>query len=175
MEDLKKYIRNILDFPRKGILFRDITPLLNNPDAFDKVINYITDYYKGMNVDKIVGIESRGFILGSVLAYKLKAGFVPARKPGKLPYQTIKEEYKLEYGIDAIEIHRDAIREGDNVVLHDDLLATGGTASAACKLIEKLGGKIIGVSFLIELKFLNGREKLKKYDVHSLISYDSEQ
>ncbi len=174
MEDLKKYIRNILDFPKKGIMFRDITPLLNNPDTLKIAVEMIANNYKDIKVDKVVGIESRGFILGAILAYKMKTGFVPVRKPGKLPFETIKEEYKLEYGFDSIEIHKDAIKAGENVLLHDDLLATGGTALAACKLIEKLGGKIVGVSFLIELKFLNGREKLKNYNVHSLISFSSE-
>lgn len=174
MEELKKYIRSIPDYPKKGIIFRDITTLLKEPEAVEKVIDTIVKYFKDSKVDKVVGIESRGFILGAILAYKLNAGFIPARKPGKLPSATLREEYKLEYGTDAIEIHKDAICEGENVLLHDDLLATGGTANAACKLIENLGGKIVGISFLIELSFLNGREKLKPYNVHSLIHYDSE-
>lgn len=174
MEDLKKYIRNIPDYPKKGIIFRDITTLIKEPVAIEIAINKILEYFSGVKIDKVVGIESRGFILGAILAYKLKAGFIPARKPGKLPSATLREEYKLEYGTDAIEIHKDAISNGENVLLHDDLLATGGTARAACNLIENLGGKIVGISFLIELSFLNGREILKGYNIHSLINYSSE-
>lgn len=174
MEELKRYIRSIPDYPKKGIIFRDITTLLKEPDAVEKVIDTITKNFQNTKVDKVVGIESRGFILGAILAYKLKAGFVPARKPGKLPSATLREEYQLEYGTDSIEIHRDAIQESENVLLHDDLLATGGTARAACKLIENLGGNIVGISFLIELSFLNGRQKLQGYNIHSLINYKSE-
>lgn len=174
MEELKKYIRSIPDYPKKGIIFRDITTLLKEPKAINLAIDSMIENFKGININKVVGIESRGFILGAILAYKLNAGFVPARKPGKLPASTIREEYDLEYGTDAIEIHKDAIYKGENVLLHDDLLATGGTAKAACKLIENLGGNIVGISFLIELSFLNGRAKLKGYNVHSLINYESE-
>lgn len=174
MNELKNYVRNIPDFPKKGIVFRDITTLLKDPSAYHSVVNQMMEQFKYKNIDKVVAIESRGFILGAALAYNLGVGFVPIRKPKKLPAETIREEYQLEYGTDAIEIHKDAIVPGENILLHDDLLATGGTINAACNLIEKLGGKIAGISFLIELSFLNGRKLLNKYDVHSLISYDSE-
>lgn len=172
--DLKKYIRNIPDFPKKGIVFRDITTLLKNPEAFQNAIELMYDYYKDKNIQKVVGIESRGFILGAVLAYKLNAGLVIIRKPGKLPAETAKAEYQLEYGTDSIEIHKDAILKDERILLHDDLLATGGTINAATRLIENLGGNIVGISFLIELTFLNGRELLKNFDVLSLIQYDCE-
>ena len=173
-EDLKKYIRSIKDFPKQGIMFRDITTLLKEPTALNETINQLYSFTKGLKIDKVVGIESRGFIFGSLLAQKLNAGFVPIRKPGKLPAETESESYELEYGTDKIEIHKDAISAGENVLLHDDLLATGGTAEASCKLIEKLGGKIVQVSFIIELTFLNGKEKLNEYDVRSIVKYDSE-
>jgi len=173
-EDLKKYIRSIKDFPQKGIMFRDITTLLQEPKALSETLEQLFTFTKGLKIDKVVGIESRGFIFGSLLADRLKAGFVPIRKPGKLPAETESETYELEYGTDKIEIHKDAIKTGENVLLHDDLLATGGTAEASCKLIEKLGGKIVQISFIIELTFLNGKEKLKKYDVRSIVKYDSE-
>ena len=173
-EDLKKYIRSIKDFPKQGIMFRDITTLLKEPTALNETINQLYSFTKGLKIDKVVGIESRGFIFGSLLAQKLNAGFVPIRKPGKLPAETESESYELEYGTDKIEIHKDAISAGENVLLHDDLLATGGTAEASCKLIEKLGGKIVQVSFIIELTFLNGKEKLNKYDIRSIVKYDSE-
>ncbi len=174
MKDLKNYIRNIPDFPKKGIVFRDITTLLKDPAAYHSAVNQIMEKFKNTKIDKVVGIESRGFIIAAALAYNLGVGFVPIRKPNKLPADTIREEYQLEYGTDAIEMHKDAIYPAENILLHDDLLATGGTINAACNLIEKLGGKIVGISFLIELSFLNGRKLLDKYDVHSLISYDSE-
>jgi adenine phosphoribosyltransferase len=173
-EGLKKYIRSIKDFPQKGIMFRDITTLLQEPKALSETLEHLFTFTKGLKIDKVVGIESRGFIFGSLLADRLKAGFVPIRKPGKLPAETESETYELEYGTDKIEIHKDAIKTGENVLLHDDLLATGGTAEASCKLIEKLGGKIVQISFIIELTFLNGKEKLKKYDVRSIVKYDSE-
>ena len=173
-DDLRDFIRNVPDFPKKGIVFRDITTLLKDKSAFKKTIDIMYDKYKTTHIDKMVSVESRGFIFGSVLAYKLGAGFIPVRKPKKLPAQTIREEYKLEYGIDALEIHLDAIQKGERVLIVDDLLATGGTVQATCKLVEKLGGEIIGITFLIELSFLNGREKLKNYDVFSIISYNSE-
>lgn len=174
MNELKNYIRNIPDFPKQGIVFRDITTLLKNPTAYHSVVNQIMEKFKDKNIDKVVGIESRGFILGAALAYNLGVGFVPIRKPKKLPAETFREEYQLEYGTDAIEIHKDAILPGENILLHDDLLATGGTINAACKLIEKLGGRIAGISFLIELSFLKGRKLLDDYEVHSLIKYDAE-
>lgn len=173
-EDLKKFIRNIPDFPKKGIVFRDITTLLQDPQAFRNVIDLLCKRYGGTKIDKIVSVESRGFILGSVLAYRLNAGFIPVRKPKKLPAKTVREEYQLEYGSDVLEMHADAIRKGEKILIVDDLLATGGTIGAACNLVKKLGGEIIGLAFLIELSFLKAREKLTGYDVFSLITYDAE-
>jgi adenine phosphoribosyltransferase len=173
-EELKKYIRSIKDFPIKGIMFRDITTLLKDPEAVNKTLKYLVTFTNGIKIDKVVGIESRGFIFGSLLSQKLDVGFILARKPGKLPAETESETYQLEYGEDKIEIHKDAISKGDKVLLHDDLLATGGTAVAAAKLIEKLGGEVVQVSIIIELTFLNGREKLKSYPVKSIITYNSE-
>lgn len=172
--DLKETIRSIKDFPKPGIVFRDITTLLKNPEALKTATDVFLKFTEGKNITKIAGIESRGFIFGGLLAEKMNIGFIPIRKPGKLPAETEKETYSLEYGTDSIEIHKDAIIPGDIVLLHDDLLATGGTAKAACNLIEKLGGKIAQISFLIELSFLNGREKLANYDIRSIITYDSE-
>lgn len=173
-EDLKKYIRNIKDFPVKGIMFRDITTLLKNPDATTQTLKALLSLSDGIKIDKVVGIESRGFIFGSLLAQKLDVGFILARKPGKLPAETESETYQLEYGEDKIEIHKDAISTGDKVLIHDDLLATGGTAKAVIKLIEKLGGEVVQLSFIIELSFLSGRDKFKGYNIKSLITYDSE-
>ncbi|MGE5457518.1 MAG: adenine phosphoribosyltransferase [Methanococcaceae archaeon] len=173
-EDLSKYIRSIPDFPKKGIVFKDITSLLVDKEGLRAAFRELYDFIKDQKIDKVVGIESRGFMFGTMLAEKLDAGFVPIRKPGKLPGMTIRETYELEYGTDAIEIHADAIKKGDRVLMHDDLLATGGTMEASCRLVEKLGGEIVQISFLIELSFLNGRDKLKKYDIRSLITYDSE-
>jgi adenine phosphoribosyltransferase len=172
--DLKQYIRDIPDFPKKGIIFKDITTLLKNPVALKLTLDSLYDRVKDLKIDKVVGIEARGFIFGAMLAQKLNAGFVPLRKPGKLPAEVYNQSYQLEYGTDSIEIHKDAISKGDRVLLHDDLLATGGTAKAACDLIEKIGGTIIQAVFVIELGFLNGREKLKDYTVDSLINYTSE-
>ncbi len=172
--EIKKYIRSVKDFPKKGIMFRDITTILKDPAAFKITAARLFEQAENLDVNKVVGIESRGFIFGSILAERLDAGFIPIRKPGKLPAETVKETYSLEYGTDSIEIHKDAIQPGDKVLLHDDLLATGGTAEAACKLIERLGGKIMQVSFIIELSFLKGREKLKNYNVHALVDYESE-
>ena len=172
--DLKKYIRSIRDFPIKGIMFRDITTLLKDPDAVKETLNQLLAFSKEQKINKVIGIESRGFIFGAMLANELKAGFVPVRKPGKLPAEKESQTYQLEYGLDKIEIHKDAISNRDRVLIHDDLLATGGTAEAACKLVEKLGGKVVQISFLIELAFLNGREKLRSYKVDSLISYEDE-
>ncbi len=173
-QDLSKFIRNVPDFPKEGIVFRDITTLLKDNTALKIAFEELVNFAKDKNISKVVGVESRGFIFGAMLAEKLGAGFIPVRKPGKLPSEKIKETYELEYGLDSIEMHKDAIEEGDIVLMHDDLLATGGTMEAACKLVEKCGGKIAQISFLIELTFLNGREKLSKYDVRSLIAYDSE-
>jgi adenine phosphoribosyltransferase len=172
--DLKDHIRSVLDFPKKGIVFRDITTLLKDRKAFGKAIDVFYEQYKRQRIDKVVSVESRGFIFGSALAQRLGAGFVPIRKPGKLPAETIREEYELEYGTDAMEIHKDAISRGERILVHDDLLATGGTVLAACRLVEKLGGEIIGLCFLIELTFLRGRDRLKKYDIFSIVKYDSE-
>lgn len=173
-ESLLATIRSVPDFPKKGIIFRDITTLLKNATAFSSAVDMLYDRYKGSQVQKVVGIESRGFILGSVLAYRLGVGFVPIRKPGKLPAPAFRQDYALEYGTDAIEIHKDALARGERVLLHDDLLATGGTMGAACKLVEQLGGTIVGISFLIELSFMNGRKNLGSYDIFSLLNYDSE-
>jgi adenine phosphoribosyltransferase len=172
--NLKDTIRDVPDFPKKGIVFKDITTLLKKSEALSLAAEELYNLAKNKKITKVAGIESRGFILGGLLAQKLNAGFVPIRKPGKLPAEVISESYSLEYGTDSIEIHKDAIEPGDVVLLHDDLLATGGTMEAAIKLVEKLGGKVAQISFLIELNFLNGRDKLKNYEVHSLIQYYSE-
>jgi len=172
--DLKKYIRSIRDFPIKGIMFRDITTLLKDADAVNETLRQLLSFTEGMSIDKVVGVESRGFIFGAMIANELKAGFVPIRKPGKLPAERESQTYQLEYGLDKIEIHKDAINEGDKVLIHDDLLATGGTAEAACKLVEKLGGQVVQLSFIVELSFLNGREKLRNYKVDSLVIYEDE-
>ncbi len=174
-ERLSKAIRSVPDFPKKGILFRDITTLLKDARVFQESIRVFEDRYKGKGIQKVVGIESRGFIIGAALADRLGAGFVPLRKKGKLPSKTLTEEYALEYGTDSIEMHVDAIGKGEKVLLHDDLLATGGTAAAGCRLIERAGGTIVGLAFLIELSFLNGRQKLGPHDVFSIISYESEE
>ncbi|CUT00982.1 adenine phosphoribosyltransferase, partial [Candidatus Kryptonium thompsonii] len=172
---LKSIIRSVPNFPKDGIVFRDITTLLKDSEAFKLTVDTFYQKYKGMKIDKVVSVESRGFIFGSVLAYLLGAGFVPIRKPGKLPAEKIRQEYQLEYGTDAMEVHVDAIKPGEKVLVHDDLLATGGTVSAACKLIERLGGEVVGICFLIELSFLKGRDRLKNYDVFSIVQYNSEQ
>lgn len=172
--ELKNYIRNINDFPKKGIVFRDITTLLKNPSALKKVIDELHESAKDLGINKVVGVESRGFIFGGMLADRLNVGFVPVRKPGKLPAETEREFYDLEYGKDSIEIHKDAIQKGDRVLIHDDLLATGGTAKATINLVEKLGGEVVEVLFLVELSFLKGREKLKGYKVKALVDYSSE-
>ncbi|RMG69189.1 MAG: adenine phosphoribosyltransferase [Calditrichaeota bacterium] len=170
--NFSEYIRNIPDFPVKGIQFKDITTLLKEGDVFAAAVDQMYGPYKEEEINKIVGIESRGFIFGAAMAYKLNAGFIPVRKPGKLPAETLSEEYQLEYGTDSLEVHLDGIEAGDRVLVIDDLLATGGTAQATCTLVEKLGGQIVGLSFLIELTSLKGREKLSKYRVHSLIQYE---
>lgn len=173
--DLKLHIRNVKDFPKTGIMFRDITTLLKNPEAFNYTVDQLLSFLKGKKIDKVIGIESRGFIFGSVLAHKLNCGFVPVRKPGKLPAEKVSVSYTLEYGEDRLEMHKDAIKPGDKVLVHDDLLATGGTMDAVCKLIEQLGGEIVQISFIIELSFLKGREKLSNYDVRSIVDYESEE
>lgn len=171
MKNLMNYIRNISDFPVKGIQFKDITTLIKNGDLFAQAVDLLYDPFRKEEITKVVSIEARGFIFGGALAYKLNAGFIPVRKPGKLPAKTVKEEYELEYGKDGIEIHEDGIEKGDKVLIIDDLLATGGTAAACCRLVEKLGAKIIGCAFLIELTDLKARKHLKKYKVHSLMSF----
>ena len=160
IEDVKDKIRAVPDFPKKGIIFRDITTGIKDAQTMKAMVDYLCDQYKDVKIDYIAGIESRGFIFGMPMAYKLNCGFIPIRKPNKLPAKTIKETYDLEYGSDSIEIHADAIEEGANVLVVDDLLATGGTAKAACNLVKKTGGNLVGAAFLIELNALNGREKL---------------
>lgn len=168
---LKKYIRDIQDFPKPGIGFKDITPLLLNPIARKETTALLLSSLKDQKIDKVIGVESRGFFFGMLLAEELNAGFVPVRKPKKLPFTTISASYDLEYGSDALEIHIDAIEKGDKVVIHDDVLATGGTAKAVCQLVEQLGGEIVQLNFLMELSFLNGREKLGSNSIFAAITY----
>lgn len=170
-DGLKKYIRDVPDFPKKGIIFKDITTLLKEGEAFAHVIDILYKRYKNAKIDKIIAVESRGFIFGGALAYKLGVGFVPVRKRGKLPSKTHSVTYDLEYGTDTLEIHCDAIKKGDRVLLLDDLLATGGTAKAVSELIEKMGGEIVEIAFLIELTFLDGRGKLKNHNIFTMIRY----
>ncbi len=170
--NLSEHIRNIPDFPIAGIQFKDITTLLQNPQAFSASVKAFLARYENQDIDVVVGVESRGFIWGAVLAYEMGVGFVPVRKPGKLPAETVRAEYTLEYGVNALEMHRDAILPGQKVLVIDDLLATGGTAKATCELVEQLGGEVAGVAFLIELTFLNGRAKLAGYDVVALVPLD---
>ena len=165
------YIRNIPDFPKEGILFKDITPLLKDKKAFQSAIDEMAKEYKDMDIDYVVGIEARGFIIGTPMAYALNKGFIPVRKPGKLPYDKLTASYDLEYGSNELEIHSDAIEEGDNILLVDDLLATGGTTKASVDLIEELGGNIVGIAFLLELVDLNGREKINEYDIFTLLQH----
>jgi adenine phosphoribosyltransferase len=172
MNDLKSFIRDVPDFPKKGIIFKDITPLLKNGKAFSHVIKTIAKKYRKANVSAVLGVEARGFIFGAAVAHELGIGFLPVRKPGKLPYKTRSVTYDLEYGADTLQIHEDAISKDDRIIIVDDLLATGGTVAACCKMVEGLGGKIAGISFVIELGFLKGREKLAGYDVVSLINYE---
>jgi len=172
--DLAAHIRDIPDFPKPGILFKDITPLLLDRDALADAVEQLAEWARPLDVDFVVAAEARGFILGAALAIELGVGFVPARKPGKLPHETIAAEYILEYGVDALEMHADALADGARVLLHDDLLATGGTAKALAELAEGRGAEIVGCAFLVELSFLRGREPLAGYDVHSLIAYDAE-
>jgi adenine phosphoribosyltransferase len=172
--DLRDHIRDIPDFPKPGIVFKDITPLLLDPKALDRAVGLLAEWARPKEIDLVLAAEARGFILGAALARELGVGFVPARKPGKLPYDTVSAEYILEYGVDALEMHADALAHGTRVLLHDDLLATGGTAKALASLAEGRGAVIAGCAFLVELAFLGGRETLAGYDVHSLISYDGE-
>ena len=171
--NIKEKIRTVPDFPKKGIMFRDITPLLADPAAFRHAIQQFLSHYRNRGITVVASAESRGFIFGSVLAYELGVGFVPLRKPGKLPFKKIRQEFQTEYSTDAFEIHEDAIKKGDKVLIVDDLIATGGTAKAAADLIEKLGGKVAGFAFLIDLSFLGGRRKLQGYEVFSLVQYDA--
>ena len=171
MENLKTLIREVPDFPRPGILFYDITTLLKDPVGLRRAVDALADPYVGRKIDRVVGIEARGFIFAPSVAYRLNAGFVPVRKPKKLPAQVARAAYSLEYGQDALEIHRDAVNTGEEVLIIDDLLATGGTAAAVAGLVESLGGHVAGVGFLIELGFLKGREKLSRYDLHSVLKY----
>ncbi|MDX1700750.1 MAG: adenine phosphoribosyltransferase [Melioribacteraceae bacterium] len=171
MKNLEEFIRDVPDFPIDGIVFKDITTLLKDKLGFEYTLDNLYKACNNKGITKVVGIEARGFIFGGALASKLGVGFVPIRKPGKLPAEKLQEEYTLEYGTDKIEIHKDAIGPNEVVLLHDDLLATGGTMSAACRLIEKMGARIAQISFIIELDFLNGRNLLKDYEIHSLINY----
>ena len=170
-QDIQKLIRDIPDFPKPGIMFKDITPLLVNGKAFHRAIDMMAEHYKDKKIDQVVCVEARGFILGAPLAYKLGAGIVPVRKPGKLPHETYQATYELEYGTDTLEIHKDAIPAGGRVLIADDVLATGGTVGGVLNLIEQLQGKVVGIAFLIELGFLKGREKIKGHDIFSLLRY----
>jgi len=171
-DELKKLIREVPDFPKKGILFYDITTLLKDKPGFARLIDVLAENYAGQKIDLVLGMEARGFIFAPVLAYRLNAGFVPVRKPGKLPAETVNVSYDLEYGSNTLEIHRDAIRKGQRVLIVDDLLATGGTAAATAELASRLGAEIAGLAFVVELDFLKGREKLAKYNVFSLLHYE---
>src|SRR5712671_8019854 len=171
-DGLKKLIREVPDFPKKGILFYDITTLLKDKVGFATLIDALSEHYVGKDIDLVLGMEARGFIFGPALAYRLNAGFVPVRKPGKLPAATAKYDYALEYGTNTLEIHKDAIEKGQRVIIVDDLLATGGTAQATVKLAQLLGAEIVGLAFVVELDFLRGRDRLKGHDVFSLLNYD---
>lgn len=169
--NIESYIRDIQDFPKPGIGFKDITPLLNSAEATQKCLDLLVSSLMEKNITKVVGVESRGFFFGTLIAQKLNAGFVPVRKPNKLPFDTISASYELEYGSDALEIHIDAIQKGDKVLIHDDVLATGGTAKAVCELVEQLGGEIVQCNFLMELSFLNGRENLQGKEIFTVLTY----
>jgi adenine phosphoribosyltransferase len=169
--DLRAFVRDIPDFPKPGIVFKDITPLLLNPAALDAAVMGLAEFARPLEIDLVVAAEARGFIFGGALARELQAGFVPARKPGKLPHKTVSVEYALEYGLDSLEVHADALTGGARVLVHDDVLATGGTAAAVCELVEQLGGEVAGCAFLFELSFLGGRARLEPHRVHALIDY----
>lgn len=171
MESLKARIRDIADFPQPGIVFKDITPLIQDPLGMKTCINALAEPFQGKSITAVAGMEARGFIFGSLVAWELGVGFIPLRKPGKLPYKTLTVEYSLEYGSATLEAHVDAIKPGDRILLIDDVLATGGTARASCELVEKLGGIVVACAFVMELSFLNGREQLEAYSLHSLIRY----
>jgi adenine phosphoribosyltransferase len=173
MDELRGLIRDIPDFPKQGILFKDLTPLMADASGLRRAVEGLAELARPLEVDCVVAAEARGFLLGPALALELGAGFVLARKPGRLPYETVSAEYLLEYGSDQLELHSDAIAEGSRVLVHDDLLATGGTAGALCELVEQLDGEVAGCSFLIELAFLGGRERLAPHEVHALLRYES--
>jgi adenine phosphoribosyltransferase len=175
MEWLKSYIRDVPDFPKEGIIFKDITPLLRDPKSFQAVVDSLADKFAREGIDLVLGIEARGFIIAGAVALKLGVGFVPVRKAGKLPCQTRAVEFELEYGTDTLEMHQDAVQPGQRILIIDDLLATGGTAAACCKLVEDAGGEVEALGFVIELSFLQGRQKLQGYRVLSLIQYDQER
>jgi adenine phosphoribosyltransferase len=170
--ELRDYIRDVPDFPKPGIVFKDITPLLLDPRAFDDAVRALAEHARRLDVELIVSAEARGFIFGGALARALGVGFVPARKPGKLPRETISVQFQLEYGIDELQVHADALSGGTRVLIHDDVLATGGTAKAKIDLVERLGGRVVGCAFVVELGFLSGREALAGYNVHALVTYD---
>ena len=174
MENIKKAIRTIPHFPKKGIMFRDITTLLKDATAFKETIDALADRYRNQSLDVVAGIESRGFIIAGTIAYLLGKGFIPIRKPGKLPAETYRVDYELEYGKDAIEMHKDSVYQGDRVLLVDDLLATGGTMKAACELVEKAGGTVVECAFIVDLPDLKGREKLNDYQVFTLVEFEGE-
>jgi adenine phosphoribosyltransferase len=169
---LRAHVRDIPDWPQPGIVFKDITPLLAAPEAFAATVDALAEPYAGQKIDKVLGIEARGFVFAAPVAYEHKAGFVPVRKAGKLPWEIEREEYELEYGTDLLEIHRDAVLPGERVLIVDDVIATGGTAAATARLVERLGGKVVGLAFVLELAFLDGRKKVDTYDVHALVTYE---
>ena len=171
MTDLKSLVREVPDFPKPGILFYDITTLLKDPVGLHRSVDALANHFVGRKIDRVVGIEARGFIFAPTVAYRLNAGFVPVRKPRKLPSDVVTASYQLEYGADSLEVHRDAITDGQDVIIIDDLLATGGTACAVASLVEQLGGRVAGMGFLIELEFLKGRERISKYETHSVLKY----
>jgi adenine phosphoribosyltransferase len=169
---LQAHVRDVIDYPKPGIVFKDITPLLGSADAFRATVDALAEPYATTRVDKVIGIEARGFVFAAPVTYELQAGFVPVRKPGKLPWEIEREEYVLEYGTDLLEIHRDAIAPGERVLIVDDVVATGGTAAATARLVERLGGSVVGFAFVLELGFLHGREQLSGYDLHTLVTYE---
>jgi adenine phosphoribosyltransferase len=169
---LQAHVRDVIDYPKPGIVFKDITPLLGSADAFRATVDALAAPYATTRVDKVIGIEARGFVFAAPVTYELQAGFVPVRKPGKLPWEIEREEYVLEYGTDLLEIHRDAIAPGERVLIVDDVVATGGTAAATARLVERLGGSVVGFAFVLELGFLHGREQLSGYDIHTLVTYE---
>jgi len=172
--DLRQKIRNIPDFPKKGIVFRDITPLIRDSETLKYSVETMAEHYNGKEIDAILGAEARGFIFGSAMAYEMGVGFIPVRKPGKLPFKTCQASYDLEYGKNILEMHTDAVNAGDKILIVDDLVATGGTAKAMAELVEKMGGKVVGFCFLVELEFLSPRKVLNGYDIFSLVKYESE-